>query len=194
MLEYRKVKRARSRHRRERLAVFDSEPVAADEFDLVVHHPVDIHHSLFADAANIDRLAAAAERIDCVHQQRARRAGAKTVDGRVNAVTTGERTSPLGDGTAFILRQNFDPVRGERFDAGETFAIAGGAENAGDATAERRQCRAQSEGPREAVDKNGLARSRLRLAERRIGGTDVTEPRRLLERNVVWNWYEIVLR
>src|SRR5580658_1157191 len=174
MLEYRQVKRARSRHGGKRLAIFDGEPVATDELDLVVHHPMDIHHSLFADAANVDRFAAATERIDCVHQQRARRAGAKTIDGRVNAVTASKRASPLGDGTAFILRQHFDPVRGERFDTSETFAIAGGAENAGDATAERGQCCTQSEGPGEAIDENGLARSRLRLAERRIGGTDVT--------------------
>src|SRR5271169_3086614 len=71
MLEYRKIKRPGGSHRGERLTVADGEPVAADEFDLVVHHPVNIHDRLFADAADIDRLAAATKRIDRIHQQRA---------------------------------------------------------------------------------------------------------------------------
>ena len=137
VLEHRKVERAGGRHRGERLAVRDVEPVAADEFDLIVHHPVDVHDRLFADAADIDRFAAAAQRIDRVHQQRAGGAGAETIDHRIDAVPAGKGARPIGDRFAFVLRQNLDPLRRQRLDASKAFAVAGGAENAGDAAAER---------------------------------------------------------
>jgi hypothetical protein len=58
VLEHREVE-AGARHVGERLAVAGREPVRAHEGDLLVHHPVHVERPLLADAADVDRGAAA---------------------------------------------------------------------------------------------------------------------------------------
>ena len=96
-----------------------------------------IHHRLLADTADIDGFAAAAQRVDGVHQERAGGSGAETVDDGVDAIPTGQGARPVGGGFAFILWQDFDPLRRQSLDPIKTLAVARRAENAGDAPAER---------------------------------------------------------
>ena len=57
-----------------------------------------------------------------------------------------------------------------------------------------RERRAEPERTGQAIDENGRARPRIGLAQRRVGGADIAEPRRLFVGHIVGDGDQIVLR
>src|SRR6202012_6113576 len=102
-------------------------------------------------AADIHRAATSAQRVDAVHHLLRRRAGADTVDHRVDALAAIARAGPGGD-VACAERQGFNPPLAERLDPLQSPGIARRAEDTRDAAAQCDQCGAEAERAGDAVD------------------------------------------
>ncbi len=129
-------------------------------------HPARDHGSVDGSAkqvGNVDRLAAAAQRIEGVHQEFARRARTETIDHGIDAVAGGERARSFGDRAAFVLRQHFDPLRRKLLHPIESAAVAGGTEDTSSAAVKCAEGRAEAESTGEAVDEYRLARPAFAL-------------------------------
>ena len=109
-----------------------------------------------------------------------RRAGSDGVDDDVDALAVGALPDPVGQ-VRGAGGQHVDAVGGDRLDVVEQVGVAAGAEDAGDAQAERDEAGAEAEGAGDAVDEHGAAGAGAGLAQGGEAGAEVAEPGALLE-------------
>ena len=100
------------------------------------------------------------------------------------AMSTPSPSVLLADPVGQVRRaggQHVDAVGCDGLDVVEQVGVAAGAEDAGDAEAERDEAGAEAEGAGDAVDQDGAAGSGAGLAQGGEGGAEVAEAGALLE-------------
>ena len=143
-----------------------------------------IHGHRLGHAADVDVFAAAPQRIDRVDHGPSRRTGSEAIDRHVDAEAAGERARPLGNRLVF-QRQHLDAPGGQRLHPRQEIAPPPSAEDAGSAAPERNQRGAEPERTADAVDEHRVTRPGTGLAQCRVGSAEITQPRGLLEADVV---------